>query len=150
MKKLCKDNKVVWNLGSAYRTTQVRSRSEVDTFYNEISVSSDDGYNCVHVNDPIIMLFNQERLAKLGDHAVESWLKSMEAIGNSQVAKLRSQCSDDDLLYMVKSRHLQAPCELTAWADYMAANMDKFKELMAAELADKKAKESAVVEPPKS
>ena len=96
------------------------------------------------------MLFNQERLAKLGDHAVESWLKSMEAIGNSQVAQLRSQCSDDDLLYMVKSRHLQAPCELTAWTDYMASNMDKFKELMAAEIADRNANESAVIEPPQS
>lgn len=132
------------------RTTSVRDRSNADVFYHQKMISTDDGLECVAVVDPIIMLFNQERLTKMGDHAIEQWLKSMENISNSPLSKLRGQCSDDDLLYMIKSRHIQAPCELTAWADYMAANMNKFKDLMAAELADKKAKEAASLETPKN
>lgn len=148
--RTCRENKVVFNMRQVFRTTSVRERSNADVFYHQKMVSTDDGLECVAVVDPIIMLFNQERLSKMGDYAVEQWLKSMEDLSNSPLSKLRRECSDDDLLYMIKSRHIQAPCELTAWTDYMAANMDKFKNLMAAELADKKAKEAASLETSKN
>ena len=139
----CKQNKITWNLEHTIKHTTLRQKSECDCFYHVEMISADDNQKCVAVVDPLLMLFNQERLAKLGADTVESWLKSMEQSANSSYNKLLSQCSDDDILSMVKSRHLQQPSELSAWVDYMSSHMDKFKELYAAEVADQQAKKAA-------
>lgn len=141
--KTCKSNRVQFSMSQIMVHTVLRQKSETDCFHHVELVSSDDNEKCVAVVDPIIMLFNQERLNKLGADTVEAWLKSMESSSNSAVNRLRSQCSDDDLTYMIKSRHLQAPCEISAWIDYMGSHLDKFKELYAAEVADAQAKKSA-------
>lgn len=145
--KTVRKNKVVFNMRSVYRGTLTRQASNADTFYHVPLESSDDGHKCVAVVDPIYMLFNQERLDKMGDEAVKKWLKSMEDVSNNPLTKLRQTCCDDDLISMVKSRHLQAPCELSAWADYMAENLDKFKELYAQEVANQRVKDSAQLNP---
>lgn len=145
IKKLCKNNKVTYNHKSSFPNTLVRVKSNVDCFYAEKQISPDDGKKCVCFRDPLIMLFNQERLSKIGKESVEKWLKSLEQLGSTSLDKLRSQCSDDDLCKMIKSRHLQQPCELIAWMDYMSANMDKFKEMYAAEMADREAEKSAAL-----
>lgn len=149
--KTCKKNKVSWKVSSSTMSqTSLRQKSECDCFYHVEMISPDDNRKCVAVVDPILMLFNQDRLNRLGDDTVKAWLKSMEESSNSSLAKIRSQCSDEDLITMVKSRHLQQPSELSAWVDYMSSHIDKFKEMYAAEMADEAAKKAAVVEPPKS
>ena len=40
--------------------------------------------------------------------------------------ELRSKCSDSDLMTMIKSRHLQSPCEILSWCKYMKDNVDVF------------------------
>lgn len=144
--KTCKSNKVIWNLQNTLSNTSLRQKSECDTFYHVELISADDNQKCVAVVDPILMLFNQERLAKLGADTVESWIKSMEQTANSALNNLRSKCKDEDLISLVKSRHLQQPSELHAWIDYMSSHMDKFKELYAAEIADQKAKKAAEID----
>lgn len=140
--KTCKKNSVRYNFSCVMPTTIHRSKSEVDVFYHQEMISSDDNNKCVAVVDPIIMLFNQDRLNKLGTDTVEKWLKSMELTNSSALAKLRSQCSDDDLIHMVKSRHIQQPSELSIWMDYMSQNLDEFKNLYAQEVANQSSSDS--------
>ncbi len=121
-------------------------KSLVHEFYIEEQVSKEDGSPMLQVSDPIYLLFNQQRLNSIGAGAVQMWIQQMSAVTSNPLAELRKQCSDDDLLTMVKSRHIQSPSELLAWAQFMTANMDKFQtevaKLVAAKQADIQADES--------
>lgn len=112
-------------------------KSLVHEFYVEEQVSKEDGSPMYQVSDPIYLLFNQQRLNSIGAGAVQMWIQEMSASHSSPLAELRKQCSDDDLLTMVKSRHLQSPSEIHAWAQYMTANMDKFQSEVAKLVAEK-------------
>lgn len=76
--------------------------------------------------DPIYMAFNQQRLNQLGSGAAAEFIASLDFNRSSQMNELRKKCSDEDLLYMIKSRHLQNPCEIAAWAEFQLENIDKF------------------------
>lgn len=106
-------------------STKVRESSIVDDFYTDVTTSESDGKELTFHVDPIVMLFNQERLNSLGIGAVQQLLSSMEVNGSS-LSNLREQCSDDMLLQMIKSRHLQAPSEIQAWLEYVDSNMSEF------------------------
>lgn len=142
-KKTCKANAVKFNFSCVLPTTIHRQKSEVDSFYCQEMISSDDGHKCIAVVDPIIMLFNQERLNRLGVDTVDKWLQSLEASNSSSLSKLRSQCSDDDLIHMIKSRHIQQPSELMIWMDYMSQNLNEFKDLYAQEVANQESQSSS-------
>lgn len=124
--------------------THFREHSLVDDFYQE-KIETTDGV-VVGYQDPIIMLFNQERLSKIGSSAVTAWLDSMKKAqqSNSALAELRKKCSDDDLISLIKSRHLQKPSEIMAWAQYMQENAEEFNENLRNLVAEKQAAEQAV------
>lgn len=107
--------------------TILRTASAVDSFYAVKSVSQHTGEDIVHFVDPIHILFNQQRIQnQMGIEALRQYIDSLRNQKNDPLAELRKQCSDDDLLQMVKSRHLQSPSEIMAWSRYVKANMDKF------------------------
>lgn len=108
------------------RHTVLRDASVVDEFYKE-SIINTDGSESVSFMDPIYILFNQQRLNSLGTTAAQSFLDSLQPQSDS-LAELRKKCSDDDLMKMVKSRHLQSPSEILAWCRYMESNIDAFNE----------------------
>ncbi len=117
-------------------------KSLVHEFYVEEQVSNEDGSPMLQVSDPIYLLFNQQRLNSIGAGAAQMWIQQMSAAASNPLAELRKQCSDDDLLTLVKSRHIQSPSELLAWAQYMTANMDKFQSEVAKLVAAKEADDS--------
>lgn len=125
-----------------------REASLVDEFYQEERVSCTDGAPMKQFNDPIYMLFNQKRLSLLGSGAIELWLQSMAKAKSDPLAELRKQCSDDDLLTMVKSRHLQSPSEIHAWAQLMTSKIDDFKSEVSKLLAAKQVSEEHVESEP--
>lgn len=106
------------------RHTELRELSVVDEFYAE-SMINDDGSESVSFSDPIYVLFNQQRLANMGATAAQSFLDSLMPKSDA-LRELRSKCSDDDLMAMMKSRHLQSPAEILAWCRFMQSNVDKF------------------------
>ena len=76
-------------------TNQYRKPSVVDMFYFEKGKSSDDGKECIHVTDTIIMLFNEERLLKtIGSSQVQQWFDSMLK-ASSSVSNALDNVSDD-------------------------------------------------------
>lgn len=131
MRRFISHKKNTINYNSAALTFQnivVREITPVDEFYFDKSVSSDDGNECIHVTDPIRMLFNQERLNRIGTTAVENWIDSLKAKKNDPLAELRSKCSDADLKAVIKSRHIQQPCELMAYVDSCNSDIEKFNK----------------------
>lgn len=119
--------------------TNFRTPSLVDDFYKEVIETKEGKFISYH--DPIFMLFNQERLSRIGSASVEAWLESMKKAqnANSVLNELRKQCSDEDLRSLIKSRHLQKPSEIMAWAQYMKQNMDEFNENVRTLAAEKQA-----------
>lgn len=115
--------------------------SLVTSFYKEESISSESGEPMVVYHDPIYMLFNQERLSRLGSGAVELWLQQINQSKANPLAELRKECSDEDLVSMIKSRHLQSPSEILSWSRLMIAKMDEFKSEVAKLVATKQAKD---------
>lgn len=114
-----------------------REVSTVDTFYKIKGVSSDDGKDCVSIVDPIFLLFDDKRLKRLGSDSAANFIDSLiENFRGNHLIELRKQCSDDDLLATIKSRHLQRPSEILAWTRYMSNNMDEFKSKVAAVKAE--------------
>lgn len=111
--------------------------SLVASFYKEESISSETGEPIDVYHDAIYMLFNQQRLSKLGAGAVEMWLTQMNQSKANPLAELRKECSDEDLVQMIKSRHLQSPSEILSWSRLMTAKMDEFKTEVAKLVASK-------------
>lgn len=111
--------------------------SLVTSFYKEDSISSESGEPMVVYHDPIYMLLNQQRLSKLGVGAVEMWLQQMNQSKANPLAELRKECSDEDLVSMIKSRHLQSPSEILSWSRLMTSKMDEFKSEVAKLVASK-------------
>lgn len=116
--------------------------SLVTSFYKEESVSSETGEAIVEYHDPIYMLFNQERLSKLGAGAVELWLNQMNQSRANPLAELRKECSDEDLVTMIKSRHLQSPSEILSWSRLMTSKLEEFKSEVAKLVAEKQVSEN--------
>lgn len=71
--------------------------------------------------DDIYLLFNQKRLENLGVDTINNWLSSLRPASDA-LSNLRAKCSDDELLSLVKSRHIQSQSELLAWSEYLNYN----------------------------
>lgn len=102
--------------------------SPVDEFYIESISNPRNAKSVVQCyTNPIRMLFNQERLSKVGEFGVMKWLEQFKG-SSSALDELRKKCSDADLVSMIRSRHIQAPADVLAWARHMQSNMDSFNE----------------------
>lgn len=120
-----------FNLNIGMKQMIFTSASPIDEFYCEKTVCRDNKkvQLRVHVN-PLHLLLNQKRLDKLGTMGLEEWLSQFDLKKSTALDELRKQCSDEDLMRVMKSRHLQSPAEILAWSRHMSQNMDDFsKEL---------------------
>lgn len=132
------DNKVEFNVNSALRNIIQREPSVVDEFYFEKCSPSDDNNESVSVVDPIHMMFNQQRLDNMGVTAAKAFIDSLVPQSNS-LAELRQKCSDEDLMKMVKSKHLQSPAEILHWCRYINENVEQFNSEYAKLVAEQQA-----------
>lgn len=111
------------------KNTNTRESSTVDSFYKVNDVSSDDGEKCVHFADPIYIIFNDERLKQMGADSALKYIESLtQNMKSNPLTDLRKQCSDEDLLSTIKSRHFQSPSEILNWTRYMSNNLDEFNK----------------------
>ena len=122
----------------------VRQPSLVDEFYIEENMCCETEKTSHSFVHPLYMLFNQERLNRLGDGAVQQWLKNLDAAGHSAYNELKSKLSDDDMLSIVKSRHIQHPSELESWINHLNSRADAFNAEVQKLIAAKKEEEGAL------
>lgn len=111
--------------------TFVRQPSLVDSFYYEDDVHPRTGAKCKNYHNPLYMLFNQQRLDRLGPAAVQQWIDSMDSAQHSQLNELRQKCTDDDLIAMVRSRNIQHPCEFERYIHELNQRADTFNSEVA-------------------
>lgn len=126
-----KKKDVVINVHQCISHTFVRQPSLVDSFYREDVVDPVTGLDCKVFHNPLYMLFNQERLDRMGAESVQQWIQSMTNAGNSQLSEVRKKCTDEDLLHMVRSRHIQHPAEFERYLDELNSRADKFNSEIA-------------------
>lgn len=91
-------------------------------------VKKSDGSTAYFVDSDLILLFNQERLQSLGQTAMIEYLNSITP-QSDYLAELRKNCTDAELLSMVKSRHIQSRSDLLVWSKYLDAELDHSKDV---------------------
>lgn len=112
---------------ASMRNMVLREASPVDTFYHE-ELELEKGRITTFVQDPLVELLNQERLERtLGTDTFNSWLKAMDTLKNNPFEELRKHCTDAELIATMKSRYIQQPCEMLAWAKLMSDDLESFK-----------------------
>lgn len=127
-------------------TAQSRQPSLVDDFYYREIECSISGKKLVRVSHPLYMLFNQERLDRLGPAALQRWIDSLNEAGNSSLNEVKKKCSNEDLLAMVKSRHIQHPSELERYINSLSERAEFFNSEIARIVAEEKAAKETVSE----
>ena len=137
--KKTEDIKVNVNVGLA--TSYVRQPSLVDDFYFEKTVSAVDGKEVIGVHNPLYMLFNQQRIDRLGSEAIRQWVDLLKQAQHSGLAEIRKKCSDDDLMCMIKSRHIQHPAELERYIEELNSRADRFNSEVARVRAEMEAEQ---------
>ena len=115
---------VIFNQSCGIYHTCMYECSAVDDFYIEVVTTADKQDTVFHV-DPLIMLFNQERLENIGSMGAKQFLDSLSQKDES-FKELRSKCTDDQLMDMLKSRYLQTPSEVMAYCRYIEGNIEQF------------------------
>lgn len=115
-----------FNASVSQKNMVLREPSPVDSFHNETTIGEDDGLESVTFCNPIVMLFNQMRLDNIGEQSLRQWLEGQPE--DSALKEILSKCSPEDVIATIKSRYLQSPSEIRAWAEYTAHNMDKFND----------------------
>lgn len=118
--------KITYNFLLGQKHMQFRQPNVMDNFISEPAFCAGSGKEAICITNPLQMMLNQKRIESLGNLSVKEWLEAFSLQPQSELNKLRKQCSDDDLCSMIKSRHLQSPAEVLAWSRKMASNMDKF------------------------
>lgn len=122
---------IITNAYQSLSISYVRQPSLVDSFYLDKSEHPETGETIYGLHNPLYMLFNQQRIDRLGAEAIRQWIEQLDASHNSHLASIRSQCKDEDLIRMIKDRHIQHPCELERYI----ADLDKRADLFNSEVA---------------
>lgn len=86
----------------------------VDKFTQEVDES--DGSVCI--TSAISILLNQKRLDKMSEAAILQEISEQARVSDS-LATLRSKCTDEQLISLVKSRYIQSPSELLSWSEHI-------------------------------
>lgn len=119
---------------------ETRQPSLVDAFTHEIREDAQTGVDTYTYHHPLYMLFNQQRLDRLGEGAIQMWLKQLDAAGNSSREQLKSKISDSDLLKTIKPRNIQCPADLEKWIAVLNERADVFNAEVAKIVAEEKEK----------
>lgn len=86
----------------------------VDKFTQELDES--DGSVCI--TSAVSILLNQKRLDRMSEAAVLQEISEQARVSDS-LATLRSKCTDEQLISLVKSRYIQSPSELLSWSEHI-------------------------------
>ena len=82
--------------------------------YIELPSSTGTYYRIV---SDVSLLFNQKRIAStIGIDEANNWLKSLN---QSSTENLGDKFTDEQLISLVKSRHVQSPSDLRSWSNFL-------------------------------
>lgn len=114
--------------------TSLRVPSPVEDFYREEVQTPLGSTPAVTYRNDIYMILNQRRLDSMTLAQFSDYLDHDRSA--SQLSQMREKMSDEQLHQFVKSRYIQHPSELRAWASYL--DIEYSKEIQKLEEAVKK------------
>ena len=124
--RTCKDIKHLYKYGAGDKHSMILFQPSIVSECRLRDVPTETGINKKFCND-IYLLFHQKRLENLGIDTINNWLASLTPL-NDSLSSLRSKCTDEELLSLVKSRHIQSMSELLAWSNYLEQNYSSLLE----------------------
>ena len=89
---------------------------DVQTFEDMLVDVRPDG-SVKYVSD-ITLLFNQQRLDRMTNNALNDWFRSVARV-DSQLDAIRRSLPSDAIGKFIKSRYIQSPSELRRWTSYL-------------------------------
>lgn len=108
-------------------------------------IISEDGVITM-VSDQFLLL-NAERLKNvLGEDTYRAYIASLSASGPSPYRELSAKLSDDQLLDSVKSRYIQAPCEIRDYIDGLDDHLQDLKHTIESQVAAAQTEKSATAD----
>lgn len=120
-------NDIIPKFGSIGKFTQLLQKSPVSDLLIECS-TDENGNKVYHYSSDLSLLFRQRKLENMGLDTLSSFLDALVSKSDS-LASLRSHCSDDELMSVIKSRHIQSPAELLAWSKFLDKSQQEIKRL---------------------
>ena len=100
------------------RLSVFREKNPVESFYIQTHKSLFGSHDSVSIVDDVYMLFNQQRLDRMTNAALSTWLQNTSRT-DSQLANLTSRMTTEQLGSFIKSRYIQSRSELLAWSGYL-------------------------------
>lgn len=100
-----------------FSVTNLRQPSLVEDFYKQSFPTPHGSCDAVCFRTDVYMLFNQDRLDRMTQSQLSTWLDNQAP--TDSLISLRNQMSDAQLHQFIKSRYIQSPSELKAWASYI-------------------------------
>lgn len=95
-------------------------QAEPVSMVRRVNYGTDDE-PCWKLQSDVKLLLDQKRISDMvGLDAIKAWLDRIQPKDLSPKPKF----SDADLLKYVKSRYVQAPCEMLSWSEYLDRNAD--------------------------
>ena len=122
------------------RQSEFLEQSPVNEFV--IQENEVNGVKSIRCSSDIYMLFNQQRLDRMSKERLVAHFEKL-SVNEPKMRELRSKLSDDQLCSFVKSRFIQSPSELMAWAQYLMSSQD---EMIAAAAAEQQTEQPAKYE----
>lgn len=103
-------------------SVQVDYSPVAELYFEDVEIKGERPLTVIH-ND-IFLLLNQERLKNVGIDTLNNWIKGLSQSNYDTLSELRSKCSDDQLLSLVKSRRIQSRTEMSAWLDFLVSSTE--------------------------
>lgn len=100
-----------------FKNTRYAVTRDVQVFEDMLVQTYDDGSQR-YLSD-ISLLFNQQRLDRMTNNALDDWFRSVARV-DSQLDAIRKALPVDAIGKFIKSRYIQSPSELRRWTNYLA------------------------------
>lgn len=94
-----------------------------------------------YTSDVRLILHTKDLASRAGLAIASKFGQSKQSV--SQIQQLMDKVSDDDLLAMVRSRHIQSPSEIIAWTKELFAQADRLESQAQALIDAETAKQEA-------
>lgn len=112
--------------GTVMSTSNFLERGIMDSFRFFKTKSAVTGLPVTYMHDDIALLLSFEKKKQMSPEAMSTIVDAMNATGNfTHLDNLKAKLSDDQIMSLVKSRHVQAPSELVMWSRYLGGLADR-------------------------
>lgn len=99
----------------------VYKNSPLDAFITDTIFAEDDNPITVFTTD-VALFFNQQRISQDMVPILNEMLSNVR--NSADLSDKYSHLSDDELLSCIKSRYIQAPCEMQDWTTYLMSELE--------------------------